>query len=192
MSLINDLAQIREAQGKPPLPNPHVIQGFEPGAPPAPPFNPFEVDSPTGEVTEMGVDDPYLNEGPPKEEAPPSPLIPRRPRTEPHRLVPTPDADPLESLATAVAGKLIGGMAKPASGPMLAVLDRQATWKGREVALSESDERAVRAVVLKSIQRELQADLKAAGVQRVRRGVPAAEPASPAPRRRGRPRKVTP
>jgi hypothetical protein len=87
-----------------------------------------------------------------------------------------------QALSSALAGMPV---------PLLAVLDREATWKGRAVALSESDERAIRAVVLKAIQREVQADLQAAGVRRVRRPKAVLEAATAQPAKRGRPRKVT-
>lgn len=185
MSLLNDLARIREMQGKEPLPDPGVIQGFGPNDPAVPPYTPRTV-APSYE--QEPVEDEFLEGGPPAEE-PQSPLIPRK-----HRLVAPPgqpDAgDPLDAIVAQVAERLLGGMA--AASPALAVLDRVARWKGREVALSESDEKAVRAVVLKAIQRELAADLAAAGVRRVRKGGAAPEAASAVPvRRRGRPRKVT-
>jgi hypothetical protein len=69
--------------------------------------------------------------------------------------------------------------------------DRNASWKGRDVLLTESEEKQVRGIVLKAIRRELDADMAAAGVKRTRRAKAKPEAVEEAPvRRRGRPRKV--
>lgn len=169
MSLINDLAEIRALQGKEPLPSPHIIAGFEPGAPAVPDFVAFgEVDSPGGQVAdEFGLDDIPPAPAP---VAPASPLIPRR---APVPVAPAP-------AVTHSLGSLFA----------LAVGDRLASWKGRDVMLSESEEKAIRAIVLKAIQREILADLALAGVKRTRR--PKVTQEAEAPKKRGRPRKVQP
>lgn len=180
-SLLHNLAEIREMQGREPLPDPTRIQGFEAGSAPVPESRPV-YSAPLNPPLPPGVEDEFLDGGPPAEEAqvPASPLIPRR-RSEQHRLVQPPGMDE-QALSSALAGMPV---------PLLAVLDREATWKGRAVALSESDERAIRAVVLKAIQREVQADLQAAGVRRVRRPKAVLDAATAQPAKRGRPRKVT-
>lgn len=186
--LNQNLAQIRELQGKPPLPSPHVIQGFEPGSPPIPGDRVVDFNPPLPPVVQQAaIEDEFLDGGPPAEGPPPSPLIPRRPRTEPQALV-QPPGDPIDMIVAQVADRLLGATLGPQANPQLAVLDQKATWKGREVALSETDSRAIRAVVLKAIQREVVADLQAAGVRRVRKPKSASEQ----PAKRGRPRKVTP
>ena len=162
MSLVDDLARIRDIQGKEPLPNPHVIQGFEQGSPVVPPYYPQERMPDPNEPLE----DEYLDAGPPPEPAP-SPLIPRRP-------------------APAVAPPLL-------PQPKMVVVDRVAAWKGRDVALSETDEKAIRTVVLRAIAREVMADLAASGARRPRKPKARPEAILPdPPKRRGRPRKVQP
>ena len=172
MSLIDNLAAIRELQGKEPLPNPHMIQGFEPTDPTVPPYNPYDaagIRDPLPEDFGQSADPFGLDDTPPA--VPASPLIPRK------APVRTPAGDALPA---------------PITGPVfsLMVADHIGSWKGREVQLSEKEEKAVRAVVLKAIQRELQADLSEAGVRRARKPKDAilADP----PKRRGRPRKVQP
>ena len=158
MSIINDLAKVREMAGRDPLPNPHVISGFGPDDPPAPPLGP---------IGDEQFDDPYL-EGDPEPEPAPSPLIPRRPA--PVVAAPAPEAPKVPM-------------------PDLVVINQFAAWKGREVTITEADEKAIRAIVLKVIEREVRADLAAAGVRRVRK-VKTVTPE--APKKRGRPRKVQP
>ena len=159
MSLIDDLARIRELQGKSPLASPHVIQGFGPDDPPVPPY--IAQQRHEAPADEFGIDDDPL---------PPSPLVPRK-----------------------AAPVLVAPPGQPEfSGPMptLVVLDRIASWKGRDVALSEDDEKAVRAVVLRAIQRDLDADLSDAGAKRTRRSrakAPDAEPAKPKRARKVKP-----
>ena len=168
MSLIDDLARLREVQGKEPLPNPHVIAGFGPDDAPPPPYLPQQR---LAEPQNDPVPDEFLDSGPPDDVPPPSPLIPRRPPA---------------------ATKLVPHEPTGAPLPTLVVLDHVGAWKGREVVLSDADERTIRSVVLKAIQREVQADLRVAGVRRVRKVKPAPEVPVAAPRKRGRPRKVQP
>jgi len=86
-------------------------------------------------------------------------------------------------------------MAYPAPAvAKLAVLDRDAAWKGRSVTLTEPEEAQVRAVVLRAIQREVESDLLEVVPKRRRRPaakpVAVSEPASSPPKRKpGRPRK---
>jgi hypothetical protein len=85
MSLLDDLAKIREMQGREPLPDPTKIQGFGPGATPAPPYIPPARDP---DVPQEWLD-PELDEP----QTPPSPLIPQRPRATkpvPETAVPPP------------------------------------------------------------------------------------------------------
>lgn len=81
--LNQQLAQFREMTGRPPLPNPHVIQGFgDSGDPPPPlPSNP-EPDY---------ILNPELE---PEDDIPPSPMIPRKPQP-----TPTPTSQAAPSLA---------------------------------------------------------------------------------------------
>ena len=174
MSLIHDLAKVREMQGKEPLPDPGVIQGFGPGNPPSPdaPYLPpaHDPDTPPDWL------DPELDAPPVSEVVPPSPLIPRQSPAPRNRPNPQP--------------------APPLPMPDLVVLDRVASFKGRDVALSEEDEREVRGVVLRALRREVDAALRAVEPPRKARTPRTAPAPAPAPegqaeppkRRRGRPR----
>ena len=110
--------------------------------------------------------------------APPSPLIPRQaPKPQ------TPVAETHPNLFS------------------LAVADRMASWKGRDVILSEEDEKNIRSIVLRAIQRALEVEMLDAGIApRKPRGrkakaspaqntteTPEPVPGQPA-KRRGRPR----
>jgi hypothetical protein len=173
MSLIQDLDKIRELQGREPLPDPSVIQGFDQNSPPPPAYDP---DVPAEWL------DPDLDQHDPRTQLPPSPLIPQS------APVPAPVAMPSPSVA-----------AEPARSAIFAlvVADRLASWKSREVLLTEEEEKRVRAIVLGAIQRELVADLEAVTTKRRRRkpvaavvtnaGVLATE--KPEKRKPGRPRK---
>ena len=171
MSLIDDLARLREVQGKEPLPNPHIIAGFGPDDPPTPALGPVDR---RGEEFPPMIEDEFRDADAP-EPPPPSPLIPRR---APTALVSNPGV-PLTPPQMAGMPPL----------PDLVVLGHVGAWKGREVVLSDAEERAVRAVVLRAIAREVHADLEAAGVRRVRK---AKVELQAAPKKRGRPRKVKP
>lgn len=177
-NLIQDLDKIREMQGRDPLPDPTVIQGFERGSAPAPAFPAYDPDVPAEWL------DPELDQHDPRVNLPPSPLIPQS------APAPAPVAMPSPSV-----------VAEPArsANPVFAlvVADRMASWKGRDVLLTEEEEKRVRAIVLGAIQRELVADLEAVTTKRRRRkpvtaivtnaGVLAAE--KPEKRKPGRPRK---
>lgn len=161
MSLLNDLARIREMNGLQPLPDPRVIAGFGPSDMPPPPYMP-----PTDRTPVADTDDDL--ETPPA--APPSPLIPRRGKPEPAPALEAPQVAPQFSLV---------------------VLDHMAVWKGRDVTLLPSEEGQVRGIVLQAIKRQLQADIDAAAS--LGNWDPKAEPAlEPAPKKRGRPKKVQP
>ena len=183
-NLLDDLAQVREMQGKAPLPSPHMIQGFEPGSPPVPPLRPLEVDSPSGMV-----EDEFLEGGPPMEEPrPSSPLIPR---PDPNRQTGRElmHAAMYSPTATEIMAKLAPN---PPAVFALTVLDEVAGWKGREVRLSDDEQKQIRLVVLRAIQRELDADLRPLVRRRPRKSKAAPEPASVERRGPGRPRKVKP
>lgn len=170
------LAHIREMQGKPPI-NPHIIEGFGPGNPPSPePPRAFPSEATDG-LPDLPVEDEFLTAGPPEPEPAPSPLIPRRvPDRQNAREFVNANTQPVPPLPTFA----------------LAVADRMASWKGRDVQLTEGEEKSIRGVVLRAIQRELDADLAAAGARRTRKPRAASQPVPEAPRKRGRPRKVTP
>ena len=145
MSLVQDLARLRELSGKEPLPDPGVIQGFpHPGVP-------QYAQSPTDMPTDWL--DPEID-GMPDEDPPPfipSPLVPDRNFAQ--------RAKPVAPVGVLEAPKL------PACN--LIVVDQIGAWKGREVSLSAEDEASIRAVVLNAIRREVENDLSA--VQKPRR-----------------------
>ena len=91
----------------------------------------------------------------PEPKSPPSPLVPRRAKPEP---------------------------VEPAVAPsfLLVVLDGLASWKGRDVQLTDREVGSIRGIVLRAIQREVQADLEAAAT------LGGSEP----PKKRGRPKKA--
>lgn len=148
MSILDDLARVRAAGGHEPLPDPTKIQGFGPDSAPVPPYVPrnevqYDSDVPR-EWLENEIDSP----GP---ELPPSPLIPRKPSvaggaaTE-HR-VPADEQARIQQAISAPAFSLM-------------VADQLASWKQRNVTLTATEEKAIRAIVLKAIKREVDADLR--------------------------------
>jgi hypothetical protein len=171
MTLMDRLAEIRQMQGKDPLPDPTktpVAPGVSPLGPPlGEARQPVDKDLPADWLDpeiDLGQEPAYMQQA----KAPSSPLIPRA--TAP---------PPIPSV------------------PNLLVSDRTAAWKGRIVNLSEADEASIRQVVLVAIRREVDADLASVAPKRSRRprlsstGLPAApgpDAAPVAPRRRGRPR----
>lgn len=186
MGLVEDLNKIAAMQGKPPI-DPGIIQGE--GQRPA-----FDPDVPADWL------DPELDMGEPAPSfaAPPSPLIPRRSPNHP-----TPKAPDPKSATQPPAGFDAPVFPEAPSLPTfsLCVADRLASWKTRSVTLTEPEEAAIRAIVLKAIQREVQADLAAVEKPRRTRRKPALGTVSdgvaliPGPtvrRKPGRPRKVTP
>lgn len=130
-------------------------------------FGPNDPPPPPYIPPETVVDDPADEFGVDDDPLPASPLIPRPPLEQMRQPV-TPA--PLPSVA-------------------LVVLDRLASWKGREVALTEDEEKACRAVVLRAIQRELDADLAAVGRRRQRKSRAKAEPISVEPAKPARVRR---
>lgn len=145
MGLIDDLARIRQMSGREPLPDPRVIQGFEPGTPPPPPYIPTERSQVPQEWLEPA----------PEPKSPPSPLVPRKAKPEPQE--------------------------PPVDFPKfnMVIFDGLAAWKGRDVQLTQQEEGAIRAIILKAIQRELDGDLAIA-----------ARLSGDQPKKRGRPKKV--
>ena len=182
MGLVEDLNRISAMQGKAPI-DPAVIQGQGDWKPPA-----IDPDVPA-EWLDQEID---LNQPAPDFAAPPSPLIPRRSPAHPK-----PEFVPPQSHAE--AHELVGSVgayeapALPAFS--LCVADRLASWKNRDVTLLESEEKAIRAIVLKAIRREVDDDLGAVGEKPRRTRKPKAIPESfaagnlPARRKPGRPRK---
>ena len=176
MGLVEDLNKISVAQGKAPI-DPSIIQGQGDWRPPAiDPDVPAEWLDPE---IDLGQDAPDF--------APPSPLIPRRspahPKPEPASRE---DARAFDATAAMVAGLPVFD---------LVVADRLASWKKRDVQLTEPEEKAIRAIVLRAIRREVDADLGAVGepVRRKRTPKPAESFAAgnqPARRKPGRPRKT--
>jgi len=172
MTILDRLAEIRQMQGKDPLPDPTktpASPGMNPLGPPLDaPRQQVDPDLPKDWLDpeiDLGQEPAYMNQ---VAKAPSSPLIPR---------AQTPAPIP--------------------SVPNLLVSDRTAAWKGRIVNLSEADEASIRQVVLVAIRREVDADLASVAPKRSRRprlsstGLPAApgpDAAPVAPRRRGRPR----
>lgn len=149
MSLIDQLASVRERAGLEPLPNPGIIQGFGAFDAPAPPYVPQNPPAPAGWLD----DDPDAEEDEVMESPapPPSPLVPKRARMP----LPAPPGLPVSQTTTLDF--------------QLVVADRKAAWKNREVVLSEGDEKAVRAIVLRAIQREVDAELAEVSVKRRRK-----------------------
>lgn len=169
--LIQRLAEIREMQGKEPLPDPTVIEGGP--LPPRPPRDEdpdFEPNFPDEEVREPMP--------------PPSPL---------HQLgrVPPPSPAPSPPQGFPVPDLAVAAFDSGA---------RIASYKGQEVELTEKEAVAVRTVVVRALQRYYRAkatELDGARTRRKRRkaevasGAEGGDRAAP-PKRRGRPRKVQP
>lgn len=154
------LNAIREGRGKEPI-NPHHIEGF--GGP-----NDAPSPAPPGDLPDPVQDIPedWLN---PEQDIPMEPM--RLPPLPPG-LVPRRSRASQEPVAMQVP--------EPPSGPdivqnftkamfQLIVTDRAAAWRGRPVDLTEQDELDVRRVVLRAIQRDLDADLAAVAAPRRRR-----------------------
>jgi hypothetical protein len=174
MSIIEQLAVIRERQGLSPLPDPRIIGG----PPMAPPPVPENFGEPT--ATEQ---DPFDEEEPPSTV---SPLVAAGQRRDPPNLE-------LTKETMALMEKM--GPAKPVLS--LCVFDSEAAYLGHPVVLTDKEKRQVTQIVLKALQRvvkEQLASLVKLSPKRVRRAraatpVPVAEPAAePVKRKRGRPR----
>ena len=165
MSLIDQLARVREMSGMDPLPDPSQIQGFGPNDPPVPPYIPEQQQWTEPEEAYEPV------------EPPPSPLIPRRPAPQ--------------TTVAETAVPLLSAHGVFANVNLI-VVDNKAVWKQRNVELTANEQLAVRTIVLKAIQRELSDELAEAGVRRVRRqaqSVPSDEVAAVV-KKRGRPKKA--
>ena len=162
MDLNTRLAQIRELQGKDPLPNPGIIQGFESGSPSSPSF-PADQDVPFED------DDDHL-------EVPESPLIPRR----------APEYVVKQSAAPASLEPADGLVVIPGGG--LVVIDGKASFRGFSVDLLDDERSAVSAVVVLALQRVLEGHMVELRVG-LAVGVTPEEKQALTPKRRGRPRK---
>lgn len=150
MSLLTDLDRVRQMQGRDPMPDPTKIQGFGPDDPPQPDYLP-----------------PAISPDLPPEWIDPELDVPRNAQASPQ--------SPLMALGAQGTKAVVSSPpAAPAALPdpgqfQMIVCDRVAAWKGRSVELSEADEKAVRLVVIRAIQREVQADLEAVVPRRKRR-----------------------
>lgn len=125
--LLTQLAQIRQQQGLDPLPDPRVIQGFEPGSPPAPPFMPSSVTQQDHFVDEIPDQEPETYQSPLVAAASPSPSAPG---TAPADLIPKFE---------------------------LIILDSSAAYRGHDVELSREERNAIVSVVLAALRRALDA-----------------------------------
>jgi hypothetical protein len=142
MDLHQRLAEIRAQQGREPLPDPSVIQGFEEGTPPPPEFvprPPVDLSAVPEGPTEHIYDDPDFE--------PESPLIPRTTQT------PVPEFQ--QNLPQASAN-----LPKP-DFSIIGVegVGYAAEYMGRQVGLSEGEVAQAKALVLRAIQRSVQAQL---------------------------------
>ena len=202
MSLQDDLDRIAQLQGKS-IPPGNVIQGFEPGSPPPPEFHETgeRVRNLPEDEDEFGLD------------------MPNEPRPEPSPLIPKPQYPAREHLAqhpsTLKETLETAQKVHQAFLADLTIFGNDATttiasYKGREVELTKVEGAAVKRVVLRAIKRAIQQQLDEVQELLPRRkrrkrgadtgdGPSEGEPAggsgkgsdaTPAPRKRGRPRKV--
>lgn len=142
MGLLENLAAIRERQGLPPMPDPTVIQ--DDGGPPPPPWvPPASPPIPPDWIDTVEDDDVQASYVEPV-----SPLIPRRAPQSPQAATSSPAL---------------------ARTPDLAVFDRIAAYKGRDVELSEAEHKQVVRIVLGAVARTVNEQLAEVGVKRVRR-----------------------
>jgi hypothetical protein len=126
------LDEISEMQGRAPLPDPGIIQGFGPNDPPPPPLPDFPIRPP--------VDLSAVPEAPEEffDDEDDSPLIPRAPEVEARtETVRVPD---LAVLGNDNAGTI-------------------ATYLGRQVELTSQESASVRRVVLKALARRVKSEL---------------------------------
>ena len=166
------LASIRERQGLPPMPDPTVIQGFGPGDPPSPTFDPDRARLAAESASTQGYDLPEPGPNKPEDdwvnqemdlemdledaESPPeperkllSPLVPRHPRAP----TASPQAHPRMALEPSYK---------------LMVKDYQATYDGRTVRLSDSEAASIAGKVLRALERAVRDQLKELGQLRKR------------------------
>lgn len=151
------IAAVRAARGMPPVENVYGIDGFGPGDPPAPEFTREQL---------LGIAD---NPDGAPEQAPPV-------------AAPEPVAQPPSVLEAYRARR----PAPAAPEAALSVWDDKASFKGRDVVLTEADVTAVTAIVLRALAREVKAQLAEIGGLMPRQKRVAAEPVKRGP---GRPRK---
>ena len=183
MSLLRDLASVRDARGLPPLPDPTRIQGFgEPGDAPSPGLPPaIEVpiaghDPDAGD--EFGVHDEV-----PADAVPPLPaaLMPTRRRALPD----APQEAPGMLAVELTLQKALAHAAATLPQAKLALIDKLGEWKGRKVVLTDDEYADVLAVVFRAMRRELdndQAEILGRVVRKRRVTVkPAAAPKEPDP-----------
>ena len=181
MGLVEDLNRISAMQGKAPI-DPTIIHGDAP-----PPRHDPDIPA---EWLDPEID---LDEPAPEFTAPPSPLIPRRSPAH------TNPENPREAAREYQPPAGFDAPAFPETAGLtfnLCVADTLASWKQRSVTLTEGEEKAVRAIVLRAIRREVDADLGAVGEKprRTRKPKPPVEASfaagnQPARRKPGRPRK---
>ena len=157
------LASIRERQGLPPMPDPTVIQGFGPGDPPSPTFDPdrarlaaesagtggYDLPEPAPEEPEDWIDTEEMLD---EIQHPPEP---RRTLLSP--LVPRSARSPMAS-----------PQAPPRPSCKLLVEDYQATYDGRTVRLSDSGASKVAGIILRELERDVRTQLKELGQLRKR------------------------
>jgi len=128
---------VRASRGLDPLPDPHHIEGFGPGFPPPPSMPMLPAPSHVAE-------DPYgLNDD--SDEVPVSPLIPTQ-------ALKRQKADEAPEPTFVGEAKLI-------------VLDAKASCEGMAVQLSDKEERAVKQIVLRAVERTVRDRLKAVQAQ---------------------------
>lgn len=166
--LLQRLAEIREAQGKDPMPDPTVIHGFEPGSTPPPEWKPPT----TTEQLEYSGD--WADEPEDEPEAPPSPLVPRK----------APEPAPMS-------------MPQNITGIDLLVVENEASYKGHTVTLDWGEKAEIARIILSAARRVLDEHLseveKPKNILTVQEMVAQAAalrtPGVVVKRKRGRPRK---
>lgn len=162
MSLLRDLAAVRDSRGLPPLPDPTRIQGFgEPGDAPSPGLPPaIELEGLPGHDRDAG-DEFGVHDDPPTREAPP----PLPATLAPTRRAPLPDepsraeATPSGVLALELTlQKALASAAATLPQAKLALIDKLGEWKGRKVVLTDDEYADVLEVIFRAQRRELDAD----------------------------------
>lgn len=164
--LLTQLAQIRERQGKEPLPNPGFIQGFGENDPPSPP-PPVMVPGAIGDDEEPWVEAP--KDGP---------------TGATHYVAKTPDF----KRQTASQARAEMGLSEEMVIPQfkLVVMDGAATYAGHACILDQADQDRIAEIVVKAVKRDLDAQLQTIAPESS--GSPS-ESSQKAKRGRGRPRK---
>ncbi len=175
-SLQQQLDRVRDMQGKDPLPSGSQSPFSNSSPPPSLDSLPAVIFDRDPDVPDEWLD-PELDPGARMARGLPMPESPLIPKEIP---VPTPPTGPNGAIAALLEQGLV-------------VIGRLGAWKGREVQLSDAEEKKVRGIVLLAIRRELDADLSAVSQKRPRRprmpqNQPDAVTLPPTPKRRGRPR----